>query len=176
MERQLQERVSEGISATSHHTNREHHNAMVRRVFEEHPSLIGSTTTVVIDAMHQVNDPNRDKTLQSHKGLHPETMRATASQLHDNQVEYLADSMVEWTSSFKGLDKPTQGTDLVVITVCKKDRHRSIAAIELIVQLLTLINKHLRCEILRRRSATLEISLYQNAVRAHGAATAGESQ
>ncbi len=64
-------------------TNKEHHNAMIRRVFEKHPNLIGGTTTVVIDAMHQVSDPNRAKTLQAHKGLHLETMRATASQLHD---------------------------------------------------------------------------------------------
>ena len=98
---------------------------MFRRVCEYHPNLIGSMTTVVIDAIRQVvKDPHRDKNLQSHKGLHPETMRATVSQLHDAQVTYLADSMVGWTESFDGVDKLENGTDLVVITVCKKERHR----------------------------------------------------
>ena len=127
----------------------EHHNAMVRRVLEDNPKLIGPMKVVVIDAMHQVPDPNRNKALQAHKGLHPETMRHTASHLHDDQYQYLADCMVDWTASFQGEDRPEIANDLVVITACKVERHRSIAGKELIAQMLSLLTKELRIEVLR---------------------------
>jgi hypothetical protein len=104
---------------------------------------------LVVDAKHQVSDPHRDKALQGHKGLHPTTMKATADRLHYSQLTYLADHMVSWTESFYGEDKPTSGTDLVIITVCNKMRHRSIAAKELILQSMRLRKQEIRCEMIR---------------------------
>jgi hypothetical protein len=94
----------------------EHHNALIRRVLEDNPRLIGSTKVIVIDAKHQVPDPGRNKALQGHTGYHPETMKHTAVHLHDDQYQYLADEMVAWTKSFEGEDRPEEGTDLIVIS------------------------------------------------------------
>ena len=127
----------------------EHHNALVRRVLEENPRLIGSAKAIVIDAKHQVPDPGRNKDLQRHKGYHPETMRHTATHLHNDQYQWLADEMIEWTKSFEGEDQPEEGTDLIVITACKVERHRSIAGKELTAQMLSLLTKELRIEVLR---------------------------
>ena len=65
--------------------NKGHVDALKRRYVEDHPELIGcvtNNTMVVIDAKHMVADPDRDKRLQGHKGLHPTTMISTANRLH----------------------------------------------------------------------------------------------
>ena len=134
--------------------NKGHVDALKRRYVEDHPELIDcvtNNTMVVIDAKHMVPDPDRDKSLQGHKGLHPMTMDATSERLHKDQITYLTDYLVWWTELFDGVDRPAQGEekDMVIITVCNKMRHRSIASRELILQNLKQRKQEIRCEVCR---------------------------
>ena len=83
--------------------------------------------------------------------MHPMTMDATSERLHKDQITYLTDYLVWWTESFDGVDRPAQGEekDMVIITVCNKMRHRSIASRELILQNLKQRKQEIRCEVCR---------------------------
>jgi hypothetical protein len=61
----------------------------------------------------------------------------------------MANYMVWWTEAFIGEDKPTIEKDLLIITVCNKERHRSVASKELILQSLKLCKQEIRCEVIR---------------------------
>ena len=132
--------------------NKGHVAALKRRYMEDHPELLSKVsddTMLVIDAKHMVADPHRDRALQGHKGLHPTTMQTTAERLHESQLSFMADYMVWWTESFIGEDKPTIEKDLLIITVCNKERHRSVASKELILQSLKRCKQEIRCEVIR---------------------------
>ena len=78
-------------------------------------------------------------------------MKATADRLDKSQLTYMTDYLVWWTESFQGVDKPETGkeNDLVIITVCNKKCHRSIASRELILQSMKLRKQEIRCEVCR---------------------------
>jgi hypothetical protein len=78
----------------------------------------------------EVEDPDHDKSLRSHMGAHPLTMLSCASYLSKKQYDDIAKKLTGWFDKGEGRD------DLIIIAVCEVEKHRSVAAEELLRQYL----------------------------------------
>jgi len=78
-----------------------------------------------------MDDPDHDKNLRSHTGYHPKTMLDMARKLSDHEVKLLSEQLDGWYQDQIGnspLENEATGKNLLIVTVCKKERHRSVAA------------------------------------------------
>ena len=106
-------------------TDQHSKNAIVKRFLEEHPDY-EQCRFVLINCM-SLDDPYHDKKLRGHTGYHPETMKHVAENLPLDQLKMFAKGCGDWSEAQREGDK----RDIVILTVCKKERHRSVAAREL---------------------------------------------
>ena len=109
------------IDFTDQHSTK----AIVKRYLEEHPEY-EPCRFVPINCM-ALDDPEHDKRLRGHTGYHPETMKHVAEHLPLDQLKMFAKGCDEWSAAQREGDN----RDIVILTVCKKERHRSVAAREL---------------------------------------------
>ena len=65
-------------------------------------------------------DPYHDKELRAHKGTHPKTLLGIAEQATQKQREPIIEHLMNWRAN------RAHETDLCVVNVCKRERHRSI--------------------------------------------------
>ena len=98
----------------------------MKTFLEEHPEY-EQCKFVLINCM-KLDDPDRDKKLRGHTGYHPETMKRVAENLPLlDQLKMFAKGCGDWSEAQREGDK----RDIVILTVYKKERHRSVAAREL---------------------------------------------
>eukprot|EP00973_Karenia_brevis_P011603 1571139-Karenia_brevis.AAC.1 len=67
-----------------------------------------------------MGDPHHNPRLRSHRGTHPETMKSVARDMDEIELQ-------RFTASFRHWLTEADGSDLLVISVCRRARHRSIA-------------------------------------------------
>eukprot|EP00973_Karenia_brevis_P071485 9931750-Karenia_brevis.AAC.1 len=67
-----------------------------------------------------MGDPYHDKSLRSHKGIHPSTLKRVSEQMDKKELENFAAAFRTWLYR-------ADGSDLLVIPICRRERHRSIA-------------------------------------------------
>ena len=75
-----------------------------------------------------LDDPDHNKKLRDHTGYHPETMMHVAKNLPEEQLKALAKGCYHLSECRRNGDD----RNLVVVPLCRRERHRSVAARELI--------------------------------------------
>ena len=83
-----------------------------------------------------MTDPYHDKNLRDHTGYHPQTMLDFARKIHKKEVDHLTHHIFDWyqvQGTEETLDKKRNNTsaekrDVLILCICKKERHRSVAA------------------------------------------------
>eukprot|EP00973_Karenia_brevis_P094884 12424660-Karenia_brevis.AAC.1 len=97
---------------------------MIQRRFLEEFPVHQDCTIIVIDCMN-MGDPHHDPRLRSHKGTHPETMKSVAREMDENELRRFTAAFRQWVTN-------ADGSDLLIISICRRARHRSIANRELL--------------------------------------------
>ena len=75
-----------------------------------------------------LDDPGHDARLRDHSGYHPATLMHVAQHLPEEQLKNLAKGCYHWAECRRGGDS----RNLVIVPICRRERHRSVAARELI--------------------------------------------
>ncbi len=102
-----------------------HFRAVKRAFLEQHPEY--QKMEVVLVNTLNMGDPYHDKSLRDHTGFHPITMKSIADEMGHATMLEIAESISTWYDS-------DADWDLLIVSVCKKERHRSIAHRELLMQ------------------------------------------
>ena len=97
--------------------------AVTRRFLEEYPQF-RDDEIILINTL-SMEDPNHSKNLRDHIGLHPSTMMGVAEHTDQKEINSIAELFQSWLSG-------SSTKNLCIVTVCKKERHRSIASRELL--------------------------------------------
>ena len=100
--------------------------SLMRRYLEEHPEY--ETCRFVFLNCMDLDDPGHDARLRDHTGYHPATMMHVAMNLPEEQLKNLAKGCYHWAECRRTGDH----RNLVVVPICRRERHRSVAARELI--------------------------------------------
>ena len=70
--------------------------------------------------MLDTKDPHADKSLRTHTGFHPETMKRVAELMSDDVLQSTADSIQEYLAK-------SGSEELLIVTVCRgQDTDRSL--------------------------------------------------
>eukprot|EP00973_Karenia_brevis_P045556 6309014-Karenia_brevis.AAC.1 len=64
-----------------------------------------------------MGDPYHNRDLRSHKGTHPETMQGVARNIDEVELRRFA-------AAFRILSHREDGSDLLVLPICRRERHR----------------------------------------------------
>eukprot|EP00973_Karenia_brevis_P067241 9350383-Karenia_brevis.AAC.1 len=72
-----------------------------------------------------MGDPHHDKNLRSHKGVLPKTIKDVARNMDEAELR-------KFVAAFRGWLHRADGSDLLVISICRRERHRSVATRELL--------------------------------------------
>ena len=91
---------------------------IIARYCEEHPEF-RECEFLLVDCLNY-NDPHHDKRLRDHTGRHPETMMGIAKFLDLEEQDLFADGFMQW------LTWNPDRRPLVILHICKRERHRSI--------------------------------------------------
>eukprot|EP00973_Karenia_brevis_P074827 10399381-Karenia_brevis.AAC.1 len=64
-----------------------------------------------------MGDPHHDTRLRAHKGTHPEIMKTVARDMDEIELQRFTASFRHWLTN-------ADGTDLLIISICRRARHR----------------------------------------------------
>ena len=91
---------------------------LIARYCEEYPEF-RECEFLIVNCLNY-NDPHHDKKLRGHTGRHPQTLMGIAKFLDIPEQDRFADDFMQW------LTWNPDRRPLVVLHVCKRERHRSI--------------------------------------------------
>ena len=89
---------------------------------EEYPQY-ENMKVIVTNCLNQDN-PEHDHNLRSHTGRLPGTMHQDAEETSNLELRRMLQGLDEWRQN---LEDEGDGYDVVVVEVCRKRRHRSVA-------------------------------------------------
>ena len=121
--------------------DREHRSALYRRYLQEHPEEEGKFV-LLVNCLN-IRNPELDPALTKHVGQHPKTMYDCAKYMDDEEYRDIATTISGWTRHH------VDEADLLIIFVCKVERHRSVALCELMEQWLDRKRKEMNIEFKR---------------------------
>ena len=101
----------------------EHKRCLARRYFAENPRY--QDCSVLIVNCLDMEDPDHDRNLSRHTGDHPSTLMFAANNLTNRQLRIIARSLRQWEAS-------GEEEDILILCICKQERHRSIAVATLL--------------------------------------------
>ena len=113
----------------------EENEVMFRHDVERHPEF-ENHLMIVVQCLEKI-DPFHDPELRDHTGYHPETMLRFAEKLKHGEMNNLSEMLDTWYQDQIGVNDMVDndsGRNLLVLTVCKKERHGSVAAKHLIIR------------------------------------------
>ena len=90
---------------------------LIRRWLEEFP-FFQNCCILEVDCLG-MRDPWHNKNLRNHTGRHPVTMEGVAMNIDQWDMDELCIKFEQWLSN------PEQ--DLVILPLCRRERHRSVA-------------------------------------------------
>ena len=97
---------------------------LIRRYLEEHPYL-ADCDVLEVNCLG-MGDPHHDPKLRDHTGRHPTTMAGMAKYVDEWELTEFAIKFEQW------LNNPEQ--DLLILPICRRERHRSVGFRTLILQ------------------------------------------
>ena len=93
--------------------------AVTRRFLEERQQF-RDDEIILINTLG-MGDPHHNKNLRDHIGLHPSTMMGVAEHADQKEINSIAELFQSWLSG-------SSTKNLCIVTVCKKERRRSVAS------------------------------------------------